>query len=76
MYQLDSRKYWLDPYIPIQFEFRNPQSPFPLHIHDFYEMVLVYSGKATHLTVYLKSTMGSLPGNIGINILRKIYYRS
>jgi len=51
MYQLDSRKYWLDPYIPIQFEFRNPQSPFPLHIHDFHELVLVYSGKATHLTV-------------------------
>ena len=50
MYQLDSRKYWLDPNIPIQFEFRNPQSPFPLHIHDFHEMVLVYSGKATHLT--------------------------
>lgn len=51
MYQLDSRKYWTDPNIPIQFEFRNPQSPFPLHIHDFHEMVLVYSGRATHLTV-------------------------
>jgi len=51
MYQLDSRKYWIDPYIPIQFEFRNPQSPFPLHIHDFHELVLVYSGSATHLTV-------------------------
>ena len=35
MYQLDSRKYWVDPYIPIQFEFRNPQSPFPLHVHDY-----------------------------------------
>ena len=50
MYQLDSRKYWSDPNVPIQFEFRNPQSPFPLHIHDFHEIVLVYSGKATHLT--------------------------
>lgn len=50
MYQLDSRRYWSDPNIPIQFEFRNPQFPFPLHVHDFYEMVLVYSGKATHLT--------------------------
>ncbi|MDR0449988.1 MAG: helix-turn-helix domain-containing protein [Treponema sp.] len=37
--------------MPIQFEFRNPQSPFPLHVHDFHELVLVYSGKATHLTV-------------------------
>jgi AraC-like DNA-binding protein len=51
MYQLDSRKYWSDANVPIQFEFRNPQSPFPLHIHDFHEIVLVYSGKATHLTV-------------------------
>ena len=50
MYQLDSRKYWSDPNVPVQFEFRNPQSPFPLHVHDFHEMVLVYSGKATHLT--------------------------
>jgi len=50
MYQLDSRKYWSDPNVPIQFEFRDPQSPFPLHVHDFHEMVLVYSGKATHIT--------------------------
>jgi AraC-like DNA-binding protein len=50
MYQLDSRKYWSDANLPIQFEFRNPQYPFPLHVHDFHEIVLVYSGKATHLT--------------------------
>jgi len=51
MYQLDSRNYWSDSNIPIQFEFRDPQYPFPLHVHDFHELVLVYSGKATHLTV-------------------------
>ena len=51
MYQLETRKYWSDPNVPIQFEFRNPQPPFPLHIHDFHELVLVYSGKATHLTI-------------------------
>jgi AraC-like DNA-binding protein len=50
MYQLDSRKYWSDADVPVQFEFRNPQSPFPLHVHDFHELVLIYSGKATHLT--------------------------
>ncbi|MDR3192183.1 MAG: helix-turn-helix domain-containing protein [Treponema sp.] len=50
MYQLDSRKYWSDAHVPIQLEFRNPQSPFPLHVHDFHELVFVYSGKATHLT--------------------------
>jgi len=50
MYQLDSKKNWPDPKVPVQFEFRNPQTPFPMHIHDFHELVLVYSGKATHLT--------------------------
>jgi AraC-like DNA-binding protein len=50
MYQLDSRKYWSDANVPVQFEFRNPQSPFPLHVHNFHELVLIYSGKATHLT--------------------------
>jgi len=50
MYLLDSRKYWSDPKVPIQFEFRNPQSPFPLHVHDFHEIVIVYSGGAKHLT--------------------------
>jgi AraC-like DNA-binding protein/mannose-6-phosphate isomerase-like protein (cupin superfamily) len=50
MYQLETRNYWSDPNVPIQFEFRNPQAPFPMHIHDFHEIVLVYSGKATHLT--------------------------
>jgi AraC-like DNA-binding protein len=50
MYQLDSRKFWSDPHVPIQFKFRDPQPPFPLHIHDFHEIALVYSGKATHLT--------------------------
>jgi AraC-like DNA-binding protein len=50
MYQLDSRKYWSDANVPVQFEFRNPQFPFPLHVHDFHELVFVYSGKATHLT--------------------------
>jgi AraC-like DNA-binding protein len=50
MYLLDSRKYWSDPKVPIQFEFRDPQSPFPLHIHDFHEIVIVYSGGAKHFT--------------------------
>ena len=50
MYQLDSRKFWSDPHVPIQFKFRDPQPPFPLHVHDFHEIALVYSGRATHLT--------------------------
>jgi AraC-like DNA-binding protein len=50
MYLLDSRKYWSDSRLPIQFEFRDPQSPFPLHTHDFHEIVLVYSGRAIHIS--------------------------
>jgi len=50
MYLLDSKKYWSDPKVPIQFEYRDPQSPFPLHVHDFHEIVIVYSGGAKHLT--------------------------
>jgi AraC-like DNA-binding protein len=52
MYQLDSKKYWSDPCVPVHFEFRDPQSPFPLHQHDFHEIVFIYSGKATHLTAH------------------------
>jgi AraC-like DNA-binding protein len=51
VYLLDSRKYWSDIHLPIQFEFRDPQTPFPLHTHDFHEIVLVYSGRAVHLTL-------------------------
>ncbi|GHV38968.1 AraC family transcriptional regulator [Spirochaetia bacterium] len=51
MFQLESKKYWLDPCLPIQFEYRDPQQAFPLHVHDFHEIALVFSGKATHLTI-------------------------
>jgi AraC-like DNA-binding protein len=50
MYQLESKKYWSDPYLPIQFEYRNPQQAFPLHAHEFHEIAFIFSGKATHLT--------------------------
>jgi AraC-like DNA-binding protein len=50
MYQLDTRKYWSDAYVPIQFKFRDPQHPFPLHAHDWHEIALIYSGEATHIT--------------------------
>lgn len=31
------------------FEFRNPQVPYPLHSHDFFELVFIYSGEGTHI---------------------------
>jgi AraC-like DNA-binding protein len=51
MYELKSKKYWADPYLPVQFEYRDPQHAFPLHAHDFHEIAFIFSGKGTHLTV-------------------------
>jgi AraC-like DNA-binding protein len=35
---------------PIAVEWRNPQSPFPPHYHDFSEVVIVTGGKGLHVT--------------------------
>ncbi|GHV54128.1 AraC family transcriptional regulator [Spirochaetia bacterium] len=51
MYELKSKKYWADPYLPIQFEYRDPEPAFPLHAHDFHEIAFIFSGKGTHLTI-------------------------
>lgn len=35
---------------PCHLEFRNPQPPFPMHTHDFHEIVVVYQGEGTHVS--------------------------
>ncbi len=35
---------------PIRFIRRNPQIPYPLHSHDFSELVIILKGTGTHLT--------------------------
>ncbi|MGI5173323.1 helix-turn-helix domain-containing protein [Treponema sp. OMZ 840] len=52
MYQLFAQKYWKERAVPFHFEFRNNQAPFPIHCHDFHELVYIYSGTAIHLTNY------------------------
>lgn len=42
--------------IPLRILRRNPQMPYPLHTHDFMEMVVVTSGTGTHT-----SPQGNLP---------------
>ena len=37
---------------PIRFIRRNPQIPYPLHTHDFSELVIILSGRGTHITKY------------------------
>ena len=48
MNKLISQRIWSDE-VPWHFEFRNPQVPYPLHSHNFHEVVFVYSGTATQL---------------------------
>ncbi|MFA7370773.1 MAG: AraC family transcriptional regulator [Sphaerochaetaceae bacterium] len=43
---------------------RNPELPYPLHSHDFYELVLIVSGKGTHFTT--KGSFTILPGHVFI----------
>ena len=52
MYRLLAQKYWEERAVPFHFEFRNNQAPFPIHSHDFHELVYIYSGTAIHLTKY------------------------
>jgi len=35
---------------PIRFIRRDPQIPYPLHTHDFSELVIILGGQGTHIT--------------------------
>ncbi len=50
MYQLFANKFWEGASVPVHFEARNPQPPFPLHTHDFFELVIVLNGTGMHIT--------------------------
>jgi len=48
--QLHSRDFFPDPRLPLKILRRAPQPPFPMHTHDFSELVIVYDGRAVHYT--------------------------
>ncbi len=50
MYRLFSNSYWQEKNIPFQLEYRDPQLPFPMHNHNFHELVYVFDGNGTHIT--------------------------
>ncbi len=50
MYRLFSNSYWQEKNIPFQLEYRDPQLPFPMHNHNFHEIVYVFDGSGTHIT--------------------------
>ncbi len=49
MNNLTAQKFWTEN-LPWHFEFRNPQMPFPVHSHNFYEIAIIYKGSGTHIT--------------------------
>lgn len=52
----DCFKLYLNEFVhsgePIRFIRRNPQIPYPLHTHDFSELVIILGGMGTHVTRY------------------------
>ena len=48
MNKLVSQRIWSED-IKWHFEHRNPQVPYPLHSHNFNEIVIIFNGKGTHV---------------------------
>lgn len=49
MYRLLTRNF-IGNDCPCHLEFRNPQPPFPMHSHEFHELVVIYQGEGTHIS--------------------------
>lgn len=47
---LKSAEFIPDPALPVNLLRRAPQPEYPLHAHEFSELVIVYSGEGTHFT--------------------------
>ncbi|MCR5217759.1 helix-turn-helix domain-containing protein [Treponema sp.] len=47
MKELLSRQFWTEP-ASCHLEYRKSQPPFPMHNHDFFELVVIYRGKGIH----------------------------
>ncbi len=60
--KLLSSDYFYDPSFEIKVIERDPELPYPLHSHDFYELVLIVSGTGVHFTP--KNSFSLLPGHL------------
>ncbi|MDX9939545.1 MAG: AraC family transcriptional regulator [Sphaerochaetaceae bacterium] len=60
--KLLSSDYFYDPSFKMKVIERDPELPYPLHSHDFFELVVIVSGKGTHYTV--ANSFSLLPGNV------------
>ncbi|NLK14668.1 MAG: helix-turn-helix domain-containing protein [Spirochaetales bacterium] len=45
---LRASDYFYDPSFPIKVLDRDPEIPYPLHSHDFWELIVIVSGSGTH----------------------------
>ena len=48
--RLTKSEFFEDLSLPLELIRRNPQEPFPLHTHEFSELVIVFSGRGVHFT--------------------------
>ena len=54
--------YFYDPDFKMKVIERDPELPYPVHSHDFYEVVVIISGKGTHFTQ--TNAFPLYPGNV------------
>lgn len=59
MLHLTRSGYFADDRLPLELIRRTPQAPFPLHTHEFSELVVVLSGRGTHFTETEEYTVGA-----------------
>lgn len=57
-----SSDYFYDPNFHLKVIERDPELPYPLHSHDFFELVVIDSGRGTHFT--LNNSFLLMPGNV------------
>lgn len=54
--------YFYDPSFKMKVIERDPEISYPLHSHDFFELVVIFSGTGTHITS--STAFPLLPGNV------------
>ncbi len=59
---LHSSDFFSSPQFSLKVIERDPELPYPLHSHDFYELVIIVSGKGDHITS--GNTFPLFPGNV------------
>jgi len=60
--KLFATDYFYDPEFRLKVIERNPELPYPLHSHDFYELVVIVGGQGVHFTAH--NTFPLAPGNV------------